>query len=80
MCLGQLICVYVPKATSAKNIKAFVCDKVTVYQKSYHGQKWYNIYKSMLVESRDSVDSFKDCIQIQDPMKSSVKKKLLKSQ
>ena len=27
----------------------------------------------MLVESRDSVDSFKDCIQIQDPMKSSVK-------
>ena len=34
----------------------------------------------MLIESRDSVDSFKDCIQIQDPMKSSVKKKLLKSQ
>ena len=71
--LGKVL----PFGPSNKSIKAFACDKVTVYQKSYYGQKWYNIYKIIPIESRDSGDFFRDCIQIQDPMKSSVKKKVI---
>ena len=67
-----------PFGPSNKKIKAFACDKVTVYQKSYYGQKWYNIYKTIPIENRDSGDFFKDYNQIQDPMKCSTKKKVIK--
>ena len=73
--VGKLL----PFEPNNKNIKVLACDKVTVYKKSYHGEKWYNIYKSIPSESRDSADFFKDCIQIQGPMESSIKKKLLKN-
>ena len=72
--VGKLL----PFEPNNKNIKAFACDKVTVYKKSYHGEKWYNIYKSIPTESRDSADFFKDCIQIQRPMESFIKKKVIK--
>ena len=57
-----------------RDLKVFSCDRVKLGQKLYRGQKWYNIYKTLALEYRNTEDFFKDSSLIQNPRRSVNKK------
>ena len=67
----------VPFGPSNRILKAFACDKVKLSLTSSTGEKWYNLFKTLPIEIRDTRNFYKDPSNIRKEERTRIKKKVI---
>ena len=75
---GTTVGMVLPYGPNNRHLKTFIFKKVKLQNKSYAGQKLYNLYKNLPLENRGTKEFFKDFTQKENPGRSLTRKKIIK--
>ena len=67
----------IPFGPGNRILKAFACDKVKLSLTSSTGEKWYNLFKTLPIEIRDTRNFYKDPSNIKKEERTRIKKKVI---